>query len=90
MTASGDLPPSAAAPEPADALRAKLAESEELAQHLQRALATNRRIGIAIGIVMRERRCTEEQALEALRQVSMQGNVKLRDIAEVVIYSGTL
>ena len=45
---------------------------------------------MAIGILMRERLCTEERAFDALRHASMQRNAKLRDIAERVIDTGTL
>ena len=58
--------------------------------NLQAALEGNRRIGMAVGILMRALPATEEQAFEVLRQVSMQSNVKLRDVAERVIYTGTV
>ena len=85
-----DSPPSAHASGPAPDLRTQLREAEERTEHLQRALASNRRIGMAIGILMRERLCTEERAFDALRHASMQRNAKLRDIAERVIDTGTL
>jgi len=71
-------------------LRARLRQAEHQTEHLNRALETNRRIGMAIGILMRELRCTEEQAFDLLRKGSMQSNVKLRDVAERVIYTGTM
>jgi AmiR/NasT family two-component response regulator len=86
MPASQDLPPSAPGPDTAPDLRSRLKEAAEQTEHLKLALASNRRIGI----LMRERRCSEEQAFDALRRASMQRNVKLRDIAESVIDSGTL
>ena len=70
-------------------LRVRLRKAEERSEHLERALASNRRIGMALGIVMRELRCTEEQAFHVLQRASMQRNVKLRDVAEEVILTGT-
>jgi AmiR/NasT family two-component response regulator len=84
----------------ADAMRVLAAEVDRL-QHnldsvsrqsanLQAALDSNRRIGMAIGILMASRRFTEEAAFACLRQVSNVRNVKLRVVAEEVIYKGTL
>jgi AmiR/NasT family two-component response regulator len=44
---------------------------------------------MAMGILLAHH-LTEEQAFDALRQESMRRNVKLRDLAEEVIYTGTL
>ena len=51
---------------------------------------SNRRIGIAIGILMARAGHTDEQAFECLRDASQQHNRKLRDIAEDVIYTGAV
>ena len=48
----------------------------------------NRRIGMAIGIVMASQRRTEEQAFRFLRVASQRVHVKLREIAEDVICTG--
>ena len=53
-------------------------------------MATNRRIGIAIGVVMARYGRTDEQAFELLREQSQVRNKKLRDLAEEVVYTGTL
>ena len=58
--------------------------------NLQLALASNRRIGTAIGILMAHRRITDAAAFELLREVSQRGHRKLRDIAEDVVLTGTL
>lgn len=60
------------------------------ADNLDRALASNRVIGVAIGILMASRRLTEAAAFEALRTVSQNCNRKLRDVAEDVVVSGSL
>ncbi|MEO9152784.1 MAG: ANTAR domain-containing protein, partial [Lapillicoccus sp.] len=52
---------------------------------LRTAVRTNRRIGIAIGIVMSRFRVSDSAAFATLRRVSMDDNRKLRDVAEDVI-----
>jgi tetrahydromethanopterin S-methyltransferase subunit F len=68
--------------------RAEVAESR--ADNLERALASNRRIGMAIGILLTRLHCSEEQAFDVLRQESMRRNVKVAELAEHVVYTGTL
>jgi ANTAR domain-containing protein/DnaJ-like protein len=46
---------------------------------------SNRRIGMAMGIIMRQRRVDEARAFDVLRGSSQKTNRKLRDIAEDVI-----
>ena len=67
-----------------------LALADEQLRHLRRALTTNRRIGMAIGILMGLRKIGEEKAFELLRRASSHRNVKLRLVAEDVIRTGTL
>jgi hypothetical protein len=67
----------------------RLRAAESLADNLQRALLSNRRIGMAIGVLL-SRHMTEEQAFEALREASMRRNVELRDLAEEVVHTGSL
>ncbi|NEK96377.1 ANTAR domain-containing protein [Modestobacter muralis] len=43
---------------------------------------------MAMGILMERHRITEEQAFDRLRVLSQRRNVKLRDVAERVIYTG--
>jgi AmiR/NasT family two-component response regulator len=71
-------------------LRHDLAAADEAATNLRAALATNRRIGMAIGILMALRKVSEEEAFELLRQASSTRNVKLRVIAEEVVRTGGL
>ena len=59
-------------------------------ENLERALATNREIAMAMGIVMADRRCTEQQAFTHLREVSQRLNRKLRDIAADVVRTGEI
>ena len=73
-----------------DDLLLTLARLDQEVRSLQAALLSNRRIGVAVGIVMSELRVTETAAFEALRRISMDTNRKLRDVAEDVIDTGAL
>ena len=72
------------------ALRTRAEAAEDRADNLERALLTNRRIGMAIGILLERLRVTEEQAFDVLRRESMRQNVRLAQVAEQVVYTGTL
>jgi GAF domain-containing protein len=61
-----------------------------LTEHLREALDSRDVIGQAKGILMARRGCTPEVAFEALRKVSQHRNIKLRQIAEQVVYLGDL
>ena len=71
-------------------LRARVRTAETRAANLEFALVTNRRIGIAVGILMCRLRVTEDQAFAVLCKHSKDHNVKVRDLAEEVIYTGSL
>jgi len=58
--------------------------------HLQEALASNRDIGVAMGILMRNHLLTKQQAFDLLRLASQRTHRKLRDIALQVGETGTL
>jgi AmiR/NasT family two-component response regulator len=73
-----------------DELQARVRSAESKAANLERALATNRRIGIAIGILMCQRQLTDDQAIAVLMTHSQQHNIKVRELAEMVIFTGTL
>ena len=47
---------------------------------------SNRRIGMAMGIVMNQRQVDEVHAFDVLRRISQNTNRKLRDVADDVIY----
>ncbi|NYJ06833.1 ANTAR domain-containing protein [Petropleomorpha daqingensis] len=68
----------------------QLLAAREQIVHLETALTSNRRIGIAIGIVMARNQLTDEAAFELLREQSQLRNQKLRELAEEVIYTGML
>jgi len=64
--------------------------ARERTANLEIALASNRQIGVAIGILMHQHRITETAAFELLRVTSQDLNRKLRDVAEDVTLTGGL
>jgi hypothetical protein len=66
-----------------------LKEREQI-EHLKAALGSNRRIGAAMGIIMASLHCTEDEAFTMLRLVSQHTHMKLRSVADEVLYTGTL
>ena len=67
-----------------------LAQESDKSHHLAQALATNRQIGQAIGILMATYKLTAEVSFDLLRGVSQHSHRKLRDIADEVSQTGTL
>jgi GAF domain-containing protein len=61
-----------------------------LTEHLREALESRDVIGQAKGILMARRGCTADAAFAALRKVSQHRNIKLRELAEQVVYLGDL
>ena len=62
----------------------------ETAANLARALASNREIGVAMGVLMAQHKISREQAFDLLRITSQHTNRKLADIAVDVADTGTL
>jgi hypothetical protein len=94
LARSGDLqvlldPPPAVPAGPTE-LRERLVAAEARVANLERALVSNRRIGMALGILMARHGLTEQQAFDLLRQQSSRRNVKLAALAEEVVYTGDL
>lgn len=58
--------------------------------HLTTALDTNRQIATAVGVLMGARQLTHEEAFRELQQASNDTNRKVREIADWVVYTGTL
>jgi GAF domain-containing protein len=61
------------------------AEARDLAEQMRQAMATRAVIQQAKGILMRDNRCTPEEAFEMLRTASNRSNRKLRDIAQSLV-----
>ena len=72
------------------ALAMTAAAARDRAVNLQRALASNRRIGMAMGVLMASLKVTEDDAFTLLRIASQNTNRKLLDVADEVIATGTL
>lgn len=89
MSEVGAGPPSQ---RPSNAERAELADRPDTARaeiaNLTAALHTNRMIGVAIGILTERYKITPEQAFARLVAVSQDGNIKLRDVARQLCYTG--
>ncbi len=62
----------------------------ETAAHLARALASNREIGVAMGVLMNQHKITRDQAFDLLRITSQHTHRKLAEIAADVADTGTL
>lgn len=72
------------------ALAVSAALSKERADNLQKALESNRDIGVAMGVLMTQHKLTRQQAFDLLRVASQHSNCKLRDIAVEVADTGML
>jgi hypothetical protein len=72
------------------ALAVSNAAARYKARNLERALQTNREIGIAIGVLMAQQKITREQAFDLLRIASQHGHRKLAEIAAQVAETGAL
>ena len=70
------------------ALDAAIATNQN--QNLQQALQSNRRIGMAMGILIALHHLEERQAFDLLRVASQNTHTKLRDVAEEVILTGAV
>jgi AmiR/NasT family two-component response regulator len=66
------------------------ADAEDQSRNLQIALASNRSIGVAVGIIMATYKVTQDQAFDLLRLSSQHSHLKLRDVAASVTETGTL
>jgi uncharacterized coiled-coil protein SlyX len=62
--------------------------SDEHAAHLTHALQSSRKIGAAIGIVMADRKVSEEAAFRVLSRASQDTNRKLQVVAYEVVSKG--
>jgi GAF domain-containing protein len=72
------------------ALALQATRHRDKAENLERALATSRHIGMAMGILMATHKVTEDQAFGLLRIASQSTHRKLADIAIGVTETGTL
>ena len=68
----------------------RLFEADERASQLEQALASRSTIDQAIGVLMTQNQCTPDVAFGILRRASQNRNIKLRNVATVIIerYTG--
>jgi GAF domain-containing protein len=66
------------------------ARDKEMISGLEQAVASNRAIGTAVGILMVTRDLSQPEAFDLLRTTSQHANRKLRDIAEEIVASRDL
>jgi hypothetical protein len=79
--------PSAPADPPADTCAC---DAQHKIKHLEAALASSRRIGAAVGILMATYKVPEHEAFDMLVAVSQHHHRKLRDLADDVVATGSL
>lgn len=72
------------------ALAVALSANQLQVENLQKALASNREIGVAMGVLMARHHVTRDQAFGLLRMASQNANRKLHDVALQVADTGTL
>ena len=58
---------------------------QEHVAELEKALASSRTIGAAVGILMASRNVGQAEALDVLKQTSQRTNTKLRELAETLV-----
>src|SRR4051794_16132130 len=64
-----------------DRLRERVRWAEDKVTNLERGLDSNRRIGIAVGILMCRHQVSADRAFAILRTHSQRSNVKVRELA---------
>jgi transcriptional regulator with GAF, ATPase, and Fis domain len=72
------------------ALGIRAVQDKERAEQLDQALASNRVIGMAMGVLMARGRMTEQEAFSVLTRASQHLNRRLRDVASQVVDTGLL
>jgi GAF domain-containing protein len=68
-------------------LALRLAHRSETADHLKRAMDSRTTIDLAVGIIMGQNRCSQDEAFIILKNASSSRNVKLREIAAGIVSS---
>ena len=63
----------------------RLFEADNRASHLEQALVSRSTIDQALGVLMAQNKCTPDEAFGILRRASQNRNVKLRDVAAMII-----
>jgi len=71
------------------ALRLELLGARRSVEDLERALLSSRAIGVAMGILMERHQLSTEQAFEQLVTSSQRRNIKLREVADELVRTGS-
>ncbi|MUK03214.1 ANTAR domain-containing protein [Vibrio cholerae] len=66
-------------------LRLRLTQYQNLTEHMRSAMQSRTSIDMAIGIIIAQNRCTQEEASAILKRASNARNVKLRHLAEDIV-----
>lgn len=66
-------------------LAVRIAKLSDTARHLKTAMASRTQIDIAIGVIMAQNRCSQDQAFDILKRASSAQNTKLRDLAARIL-----
>ncbi|TNB69984.1 GAF and ANTAR domain-containing protein [Arthrobacter sp. BB-1] len=68
-------------------LELRLAHLREAKEDLEAAMKSRTAIDVAVGVIMAQNRCSQEDAMTILRKASNSRNIKLREIAAGIIAS---
>ncbi|GAA3292847.1 GAF and ANTAR domain-containing protein [Arthrobacter citreus] len=66
-------------------LAVRISQHVATVEDLQAVLASRTDIDLAVGIIMGQNRCTQQEAFETLRRASNGRNVKIRDLAAAIV-----
>ncbi|WP_342023384.1 GAF and ANTAR domain-containing protein [Arthrobacter citreus] len=66
-------------------LAVRISQHAATVEDLQAVLASRTDIDLAVGIIMGQNRCTQQEAFDTLRRASNGRNVKLRDLAAEIV-----
>lgn len=68
-------------------LALRIARLSDTSKNLEAAMQSRTNIDLAVGIIMAQNRCTQDEAVKILKSASSARNIKLRDIAATVVAS---
>lgn len=63
----------------------RLAQHEETQHDLDAAMRSRTTINLAVGIIMGQNRCSQQEAFEVLSKTSSNRNIKVRDLAAELV-----
>ncbi|GAB3526791.1 ANTAR domain-containing protein [Arthrobacter monumenti] len=66
-------------------LAVRMAHLSDTSKHLEAAMESRTNIDLAVGIIMAQNRCSQDEAVRILKAASSARNVKLRDIAADIV-----